>query len=228
MSDDRYLYYPDHLVKLPSSEPTIDNLVGTLRSFLTEPLWSGSIRAAYNLWKSYNQTFDPSDERRAALAKQIPDDESVAQFLTRLLKDDRIVKNVVSGMMHGIYGGDVNKLSAKHTMFDRVWYKFKYPLPPGRTEPYIHEKEWFLLADMMNGPNRLKIIELAESAVDWKLLAFEDGLVSLIDGLVADLKARSNVTFKYSEPVTSLQHKEGKILVRVAWVPIQLPQVAPD
>lgn len=205
----------------------MDNLVGTVQSLLTEPLWSGGIRAAYNFWISYNKSLDPSPEGRAALLNRIPADESVAQFLTRILKDDRIVKNVVSGMMHGIYGGDVNKLSAKHTIFDHLWYKLKHPLPPGREYSYIHEKEWFLLADMLNGPNRLKIIELAESALDWKLLAFEDGLVSLVDGLVADLKAKSNVTFRYSEPVTSLKYENGKILVSVAWVPIdtfRLPQ----
>lgn len=214
VSDNRYIYYPDHFVKLPSSELTMDNLVGTVQSLLTEPLWSGGIRAAYNFWISYNKSLDPSPEGRAALLNRIPADESVAQFLTRILKDDRIVKNVVSGMMHGIYGGDVNKLSAKHTIFDHLWYKLKHPLPPGREYSYIHEKEWFLLADMLNGPNRLKIIELAESALDWKLLAFEDGLVSLVDGLVADLKAKSNVTFRYSEPVTSLKYENGKILAK--------------
>lgn len=214
VSGNRYLYYPDHLVKMPSSELTIDNLVGTVQSVLTEPLWSGGIRAAYNFWISHNKSLNPSAEGRAELLNQFPEDESVAQFLTRILKDDRIVKNVVSGMMHGIYGGDVNKLSAKHTVFDRLWYKLKRPIPPEHGHSYIHEKELFLLADMLNGPNRLKIIELAESAADWKLLAFEDGLVSLIDGLVEDLKAKKNVTFKYSEPVTSLKHEEGQILVK--------------
>ncbi|KAI1279983.1 hypothetical protein F5Y07DRAFT_387216 [Xylaria sp. FL0933] len=211
VSNNRYIYYPDHLVKMPSEKLSADSVLAAVQSYLTEPVWSGGLKAAYNFWVSYNKTLDPSYAQYAKTA--VPEDESVAQFLTRILKDDRIVKNVVSGMMHGIYGGDINKLSAKHTVLEQLWYKFKRPLPPQDGYAWINTKEWYLLRDMLSGPNRLKIIELAESAVDWKLLAFEDGLVSLVKGLEEDLKKKSNVTFKYNEPVTSLKHENGKILV---------------
>ncbi|KAI0102953.1 hypothetical protein GGR51DRAFT_550215 [Nemania sp. FL0031] len=212
VSENRYLYYPDHLVKMPSPELSIANLADMIRSYLTEPIWSGGFMAAWNFWVSHNKTFDPSVSYRPN--NQMPDDESVAQFLTRILQDDRIVRNVVSGMMHGIYGGDIDKLSAKHTMLADLWYHFKYsPLGGNRDVRWIHNKEKCLLADMLSGPNRLKIIELAEAAVDWRLLAFEDGLVSLINGLVKDLNAKPNVTFRYDEPVTSLEHEDGKISV---------------
>ncbi|KAI0966253.1 hypothetical protein F4678DRAFT_475985 [Xylaria arbuscula] len=211
VSDNRYIYYPDHLVKMPSAELSLDNIVGTIQSYLTEPIWSGGLGAAYNAWVSYNKTLDPSHQHRIGGFKESAGDESVAQFLTRLTNDDKIVNNVVSGMMHGIYGGDINKLSAKHTVFERLWYHFQDPLPPHLG--WTHVKESYLLRDMLSGPNRLKIIELAESAVDWKLLAFEDGLVSLVQGLEKDLKSKNNVTFKYGEPVTSLKHENGKILV---------------
>ncbi|KAI1756558.1 hypothetical protein F4782DRAFT_537665 [Xylaria castorea] len=213
VSDNTYLYYPDHLVKMPSAEMSISNLVGMVSSYLTEPIWSGGVQAIFNYWVSKNKTLDPSFARRTNNFNQIPEDESVAQFLTRILKDDRIVKNVVSGMMHGIYGGDINKLSAKHTMMDSQWYQFKNPLLPGAGFSWVARRDLYLLFDMLSGPNRLKIIELAESAVDWKLLAFEDGLLSLVNGLAEDLEKRSNVTFKYSEPVTSLKHEDGKVLV---------------
>ncbi|KAJ2967018.1 hypothetical protein NUW58_g10533 [Xylaria curta] len=193
VSDNRYLYYPDRLVKMPSAELSITNLVDSLRSFLTEPIWSGAFKAAYQFLVAYNMTLDPT----GTSYKEVPEDESVAQFLTRTLQDDRVVKNIVSGMMHGIYGGDINKLSAKHTILDRLWYRFKKPFPAGRGQC----------------PNRLKIIEMAETAVDWKLLAFEDGLLTLVKGLAKDLRSRSNVTFKFNQPVTSLKHENGKILV---------------
>ncbi|KAI3322267.1 Protoporphyrinogen oxidase [Xylariaceae sp. AK1471] len=213
VSDNRYMYYPDHLVKLPAQELSADNLVAMARSYLTEPIWSGGLQAAYNLWVSYNKTLDGSVERLESLWNEAPKDESVADFLKRILKDDRVVNNIVSGMMHGIYGGDINKLSAKHTMLDRLWYHFKSPTQPGSGRSWIGINEWYLLYDMMSGPNRLKVIELAENAVDWKLLAFEDGLVSLVDGLVKDLEKKSNVTFKYGEPVTTLEYQNGNILV---------------
>ncbi|KAI0817713.1 hypothetical protein GGR55DRAFT_685267 [Xylaria sp. FL0064] len=212
VSNDRYIYYPDHLVKMPPQKPSVDNISTAIQSFLTEPVWSGGLKAAYNFWVSYNKTLDPSYAQYAKT--EVPEDESVAQFLTRILKDDRIVKNVVSGMMHGIYGGDINKLSVKHTVLEQLWYKFKRPLPPKAGYAWINMKEWYLLRDMLSGPNRLKIIELAESAVDWRLLAFDDGLVSLVKALEEDLKKKNNVTFKYNELVTSLKHENGKILAK--------------
>ncbi|KAI3342752.1 hypothetical protein F4824DRAFT_485643 [Ustulina deusta] len=210
VSSNRYLYYPDHLVKMPDAKLSVENIISAMLSYLTEPIWSGLPQASFNLMASLYKAMDPSGRR---LAVQVSEDESVAQFLTRILKDDRIVENVVSGMMHGIYGGDIYKLSAKHTVLERMWYYFKKPLPQKSGLSWLELKEWYLLYDMMSGPNRLKIIELAERAVDWKLLAFEDGLASLVEGLEKDLKTRSNVTFKYNEPVTSLKHEEGKILV---------------
>jgi oxygen-dependent protoporphyrinogen oxidase len=213
VSNNRYLYYPDHLVKLPGQDLTVDNLVAMARSLLTEPIWSGGFRAAYNFWVSYSKTLDGSAERLERLWNEAPKDESVADFLKRIWKDDRIVNNLVSGMMHGIYAGDINKLSAKHTIFDRLWYYFKSPTQQGSNRSWIGQNEWYLLYDMMSGPNRLKVIELAENAVVSKLLAFEDGLVSLVNGLVKDLETKTNVTFKYGEPVTAVEHQNGNILV---------------
>ncbi|KAI1429950.1 Protoporphyrinogen oxidase [Xylaria sp. FL1777] len=216
VSKNRYLYYPDHLVRLPADELTLENVLDLIRSYLTEPIWSGGLRALYNVWVNFNKTLKSSLEERNRTLKEVPEDESVARFLTRIMGDDRIVKNVVSAMMHGIYGGDINKLSAKNTILERFWYTFKDPLPSRRGLQWIATKEWYLLYDMLSGPNRLKIIELAENAVDWKLLAFEDGLVSLVNGLEEDLKKRGNVTFKYGKPVTTLKHEDGKISVSTA------------
>ncbi|KAI1123365.1 Protoporphyrinogen oxidase [Nemania abortiva] len=213
VSGNRYLYYPDHLVKLPSRELSMDNLVGTIQSFLTEPIWSGTLPALWNYYISYNKTLNPSYRHLPRSSAENLEDESVAQFLTRILKDDRVVKNIVSGIMHGIYGGDINKLSAKHTMLSDLWHYFDRPLIPSTGLSWVHSKEHYLLADMLSGPNRLKIIELAETAVDWNLFAFEDGLISLVNGLADDLKTKSNVTFRYGEPITSLKHEDGKILV---------------
>ncbi|RWA13779.1 hypothetical protein EKO27_g1312 [Xylaria grammica] len=211
VSDHRYLYYPDHLVKLPSATLSVENISGIVQSYLTEPIWSGLTKTLYNVCVSYNKTLDPS--LAGIVNNEIPDDESVMQFLTRISKDDRIAKNVVSGMLHGIYGGDINKLSAKHTILDRLWYRYKKPLDGRLPLALVNMKEWLLLYDMLSGINRYKIIELAESAVDWKLLAFEDGLISLVKGLEEDLKMRRNVTFKFNTPVTSLKHENDQILV---------------
>ena len=44
-ANSRYLYYPDHLVKLPSQELSLQNIIQTIRSYFTEPLWNDAITA---------------------------------------------------------------------------------------------------------------------------------------------------------------------------------------
>jgi len=214
VSDNRYLYYPDHLVKLP----TQGNILEAVTSFLTEPLWSGLFGAALHVLRSRNTQGLGSDSDRELYEETgMMRDESVAEFVTRITGEPRLVDNILSGMMHGIYGGDVHKLSAKQTVLEKMWYFRNYPVPRDQQNKmqslWSYQDEWYLVCDLMMSPNRLKIIELAEHAVDWKLLAFEDGLVSLVRGLARDLQKKSNVTFKLNSPVTSLEHKKGEILV---------------
>jgi protoporphyrinogen/coproporphyrinogen III oxidase len=212
VSDNRYLYYPDHLVKLPSR----GGILGAAKSFLTEPLWSGVLGGALHLLRTRNTQGVDGDREHYEETGMMPD-ESVAEFVTRITGEPRFVDNILSGMMHGIYGGDVHKLSAKQTILEKMWYFHNYPVPrdqQSKMQPlWSYQDEWYLVCDMMMSPNRLKIIELAEHAVDWKLLAFEDGLVSLIRGLVRGLEKKRNVTFEFNSPVTSLEHKKGEILV---------------
>ncbi|CAJ2500959.1 Uu.00g038120.m01.CDS01 [Anthostomella pinea] len=210
----RYLYYPDRLVKLPSGELSVDNIVGTIRSWLNDSIWDGTLRSFYNYWTKYQRSLVPGQILPASPAKMLEKDESVGEFMTRVFEDDRPVKNMLSGIMHGIYGGDVNKLSAKHTMLDRMWYQLTLPVPEGQI--WMANKDWYLLYDTLNGPNRLKVIETAEKAISWNTLAFDDGLLSLVDGLVKDLEKQSNVTIKYDAPVTSLSYNNDQVSVITA------------
>ncbi|KAI0160336.1 Protoporphyrinogen oxidase [Xylariaceae sp. FL1272] len=205
VSDNRYIYYPDHLVKLPT------NALEAIQSWLKEPLYNGSLKAAYNYWVQTNKLADPRVRFRPLTEN--PRDETVLEFVERLTGDDQIAHNIVSGMFHGIYGGDIAKLSAKHTVLENFWLSTQ---PGAYTDgglAWMHWKDVYLLFDMLNGPNKLKVIELAENAVDTKLLAFEDGLLSLVEGLKKDLESQRNVTFRYREPVTALEHQDGQILV---------------
>lgn len=140
-------------------------------------------------------------------------DESVGHFLERMLGDRRPVDNIVSAMMHGIHGGDVYKLSVKSTMFDQMWYKNVGPRH-SQDGVFMDAKELALLADIMDGPNRTTIIEMAEKAIYQKMLAFEDGLLTLQKGLRDDLKKQPNVTIKCNSPVKLLSRSGNKITVR--------------
>ncbi|KAK8050248.1 protoporphyrinogen oxidase [Apiospora phragmitis] len=224
-ANSRYIYYPDHLVKLPSEEKSLSNILESVHSFLTEPIWDGTVGAVLHMWKHSSEVRNKRDTRlleiRAAMMRNEPlpapdprileKDESVADYLLRVMGEDRLIKNVVSGMLHGIYGGDAYKLSAKHTIFDRFWYKDQAPCSDN--EIYMATKDIFLPYDILDGPNGYHVIDSAERGIRHKLIAFEDGLLTLIRGLEEDLKEWANVEIKCNTPVTSLVHQNDKVLV---------------
>ncbi|KXJ91479.1 hypothetical protein Micbo1qcDRAFT_163209 [Microdochium bolleyi] len=204
----RYLYYPDHLVRLPGPPMTPDNLWNIAKSLYQEPLWDGLLPAALH----YLKHGDPpslTQESRAA----VNEDESVGHFLERLCGDDRLVKNVASAMMHGIHGGDIYKLSAKHTLFARLWYQMTGGGDKSRA--WTSYKELSLMCDIMDGPNRAKVFEMAQGAVERNMLAFDDGMLTLVRSLERDLQNQSNVKIKLGTGVKSLTPVSGgKVSVR--------------
>ncbi|KAI0852604.1 Protoporphyrinogen oxidase [Daldinia vernicosa] len=203
----RYIYYPDHLVKVPTTAITLENVYHAVESFLTEPLYDGGFGALKSIFKAYlSRKKSPGSLRDSSTFE----DESVGEFLGRLFGDDRPVKNIVSGMMHGIYGGDVYKLSARQTIFKSLWRSHKFQSEPGTV--LVEAKDPILIRSLMSSPNRYKIRELFEKA-GVATIAFEDGLLTLSNSLIQDLKNQKNVTIKASSQVTSLKYESGQVSV---------------
>ncbi|KAK5171642.1 hypothetical protein LTR04_000345 [Oleoguttula sp. CCFEE 6159] len=99
----RFIYYPDHLVKMPGPGMSPWQIA---KSLWREPVFEGFALAAL----------------REAAIDQRPlglQDESVGSFISRRF-DRRIADNAVSAMLHGIYAGDVYKLSMK-SLFPQQW-----------------------------------------------------------------------------------------------------------
>ncbi|OTB02335.1 hypothetical protein M426DRAFT_24813 [Hypoxylon sp. CI-4A] len=220
VSMDRYMYYPDHLVRLPSSALTLDNIFHTIRSFLTEPIWDGVFKG---LWHSQRKTLRQQQQQQdepvvvSNRREQLAQDQSVAEFVKGIFGSDRVVGNLVSGMMHGIYGGDAYKLSARHTIFDSYWRRTNLAGPADRV--WADAKDAVLLEDLLlGGPNRTAVGLLAQRAVRerWNILAFDDGLLTLSNALVRDLQAQGNVTIKTDCRVAELAYKEDGVLVTSA------------
>lgn len=227
-ANSRYLYYPDHLVKLPSQEFSLQNIIHTVHSYFTEPLWNDAITAgmAYaqkmQTAKNARDTYE-MESKIEALRNSKPwarppydtsrfdEDESVASFLSDMMHTEEPVRNIVSGMLHGIYGGDVYQLSAKHTIFQNLWLTLRSW--PGDNMTWLAKKEVNLCLDMLASPNRDKIVELAETAVKKPLLAFDDGLLTLVSALEEDLERFPNVDIRRNAPVSSLSHEKGAVRV---------------
>ncbi|KAI4598565.1 oxygen-dependent protoporphyrinogen oxidase [Pestalotiopsis sp. 9143b] len=212
----RYIYYPDHLVQLPKEEVSWDNISKTIRSYFTEPMWTGMFNAAAGWARAFTRSTDVVEQRRRDIKDirtAFDDDESVAAFLGRIFGDTKspVIDNIISGMLHGIYGGDIHKLSAKHTIFEKFWLQDRIPLHNGGA--WIYKRDGDLQADILDGPNRIAIIEMAEKAVSENLLAFSDGLMTLVDSLSMDLARSKNVTVKTGTPVSAVEQKGNRVVV---------------
>ena len=93
----RYIYYPDHLVKMPGPG---QDLYEILWGMMTEPVFEGL------LWAMV------TEHRRVPGHGKIKD-ESIGDFLARRLGTTKVADNIVSAVLHGIYAGDIYQLSAQ-------------------------------------------------------------------------------------------------------------------
>ncbi|GES63510.1 protoporphyrinogen oxidase [Aspergillus terreus] len=98
----RYIYYPDHLVRMPSPNPNMSvaqNVTSILSTILREPVFESFISGVL---------LDPVRPPSPPYVL----DESVAEFVSRRFSP-RVAENLVSALYHGIYAGDINQLSAQ-------------------------------------------------------------------------------------------------------------------
>src|SRR4051794_15278806 len=115
-----FIYFPDHLVELPSPKMGLLELV---RSLATEPLFRGLLPSMlFNLALPFQAA--PVDESTRATmlrnnwprypgrpATSLRDHQSLAAYYSRVTGRLDEVDNILSAMVHGIWGGDVSKLS---------------------------------------------------------------------------------------------------------------------
>lgn len=101
-AQNRYIYYPDHLVRVPTPQKgvsPITQISTLLLTLLREPLFETL------LWSFITE---PAKECHA----NMPEDESVTDFISRRWSPE-VANNLVSSMYHGILAGDIDKLSAE-------------------------------------------------------------------------------------------------------------------
>ncbi|KAI0898654.1 Protoporphyrinogen oxidase [Annulohypoxylon nitens] len=196
----RYIYYPDHLVEVPRMH--LSKLFTVLQDILKEPLYEGAIKSAYNAFAS---------DFGFKLKREIAQDESIGEFFDRMFRGNLLTKNVLSALIHGIYGGDVYKLSIKHSIFDQLWRRCKFNKPkPGHVA--TEAKDFFLYRDILNSPDIGEVASLLYNNRNVESMAFDDGLVTLANALIKDLGQQKNVSIKTNRKITSLAYEDGKIL----------------
>ena len=98
-AQNRYLYYPDHLVRMPG--PGL-SLLQQISMLFTEPVFKGLMPAVLG------------EPFRKSRSKDLSD-ESIGSFISRRFGPG-LADNIVSAVLHGIYAGDVYQLSARSLM----------------------------------------------------------------------------------------------------------------
>lgn len=99
----RFIYYPDRLVRLPVPRPSLPWYTNLMNMFQTlqEPLFEGFVSGVLlEHWKP------------PRMPHEWEEDESVASFVSRRF-NSQIADNLVSAVIHGIYAGDIDQLSAQ-------------------------------------------------------------------------------------------------------------------
>ncbi|KAF2455304.1 hypothetical protein BDY21DRAFT_396643 [Lineolata rhizophorae] len=107
-AQNRFIYYPDHLVLLPTGA-TLANSGGTFR---TEKLFHDAFPSVLRFaWHMARFTFSWQPPRA--------DDESIGDFITRHVGPGP-ADHFASAVAHGIWAGDIWQLSMK-SLFTRPW-----------------------------------------------------------------------------------------------------------
>jgi len=169
-------------------------------SLMTEPAFKGLIPG---------MLFEYSRPKRPDTLR----DESIASFLTRRTGSPAIGENIASAIFHGIYAGDIHKLSAK-SLITRVWkYEGQYgsivkgiigaarsnELDLSARDAQLHKE----LAARLKGTGLLERMNWAS------VYTLKSGLEGLSDALAASFLDDPKVTFKVSAKVESLAMEQN-------------------
>ena len=104
-AQNRFVYYPDHLVRMPGPGTS---LLSNVINLLSEPVFKGAV------WGAMKEYYTAAPNRPDGV-----DDESIGSFISRRFGSGP-ADNLASAIIHGIYAGDIYNLSAR-TILPGPW-----------------------------------------------------------------------------------------------------------
>ncbi|TQS39354.1 hypothetical protein Golomagni_00122 [Golovinomyces magnicellulatus] len=198
----RFIYYPDHLVRMPVPG---ESLWGNINLLLSEPVFKG-------LFPAFLEFLRPPRSENLT-------DESVASFFSRRLGGNDLVNNIHSAIIHGIYAGDISYLSAR-SLFPGLWYMEKHfgSLLKG---VFICAKNKIQLISPSDISIHREVYPKINGTLNCRLknagvFSFTGGLEVLSRALEVKLRASPNVAFKMNQRVKSLQLVDNGIEIQTS------------
>lgn len=182
-AQNRFIYYPDHIVQMPG--PGL-SLLQNLSTLWYEPLFKGAIGAALRELTV--------DGRPKGL-----EDESIGSFISRRFGPG-LADNVVSAIFHGIYAGDIYKLSAR-SILAGLWQlesKFACVMLPllsqrfGEFNP-ITLRDLDIVRNFQQQPPMSDKLEKVKGS---SVFTFQNGIGELADQIEAKLLENPNVEIR--------------------------------
>lgn len=211
-SVNRFVYYPDHLVRMPAPEPglsTFDNIKNFLRTVRNEPLFEGFLSGVLL-----------EHTRPARPPHEWQEDESLASFLSRRFNPN-IAENLASSIMHGIYAGDIDRLSAQYIVghlrnledVGVVYGSLLKAFRRQKTDPMddflaahvFHKEENF--SEMWK---RIRLVLMGST------FTLKGGTQQLIEGLEKALRKSNKVQIKTSTDIDSISQMTDSEAIRVS------------
>lgn len=222
----RYIYYPDHLIAVQvanafntvahvpaPSNFSLYRLWNLLQTITAEPLFQGLFSGILKCFISRRQP-------------HIGEDDSVGNLLRRLL-GEKVAENIGSAVIHGLYAGDMNQLSAR-ALTSGLWSlekrisRFKDYLSFRALQTHRRDRtlrsvenqrsifEAMMLENIRNGPAG----ELEKrNFEDVSVFSFTGGIGHLTDRLGEALRQTPNVHVLMNTRVESIsQTREGVTL----------------
>ncbi|EPQ28598.1 uncharacterized protein PFL1_03901 [Pseudozyma flocculosa PF-1] len=223
-AQNRFIYYPDRLAKLPSSLPSLFTALAKLpflRSALPRAALEYRVPSRFARPRSESKAEQDRLRRREAL-----DDESVDSFVSRRFGEG-LAANLVSAVIHGIYAGDSRKLSVRSVM-PFLWEAERTHgsvlkslfLSPKRNRKYRSLPEHEATAKSRREGSAKQVEarlgkELTDSFKGTSVYSFPNGLQEIIDALEQKLDAAANVEVRKGAGVVSVVvGEDGKVLLK--------------
>lgn len=200
-AQNRFIYYPDRLVRMPGPGTT---WYEGLTTILQEPVFAGLFKAIYNDIRT-----DPRPDS--------VQDESVGHFVARR-GDKRLANNLLSALFHGIYAGDVWQLSAKSIM-GLPWAREKKhgSLAAAALSGALGRVSWNFCDDVemqVDMQNTDWDEDLRERIRDCSVYTFKEGLGMLPAAIEKSLHQNKNISILQDTVVTEIG-KDGTSNVKV-------------
>lgn len=177
---------------------------------LREPIFNNAFSAIFN---------DARTDKRDSSVQ----DESVGDFISRRFHPD-LAKNIVSALFHGIYAGDIWKLSAERILPNQWKMEEKY----GDIVSSLYDSAWnkqsWNFCDDIYLHMTLQEIEwderIRKGMESCSVFTFKHGLGQLTEALEKRLESKKNVIVKRDTNVSSIEkQRDGDLLVSQPLVP---------